>query len=109
LPTHRCDRSVLRLSQLVDLTRRKPQTLRRKLDGLEPVRTDGRTRYYASADALARIYGSPEADLARESARLAAAQAAWVERENLLAVGRILARVYRARGLRIRTPGAHRA
>lgn len=73
MPTHKPDFGVLTVSQLAQLTGRKRETVRRKLEGLVPVREDGRACYYRARDALAAIFDS-ELDLTRERARLAREQ-----------------------------------
>src|SRR5262245_41161875 len=45
--------------------------MRRKLDGLEPVQTDGRERLYDAAEALSRYFLGESLELPREGARLA--------------------------------------
>jgi len=90
LPTHGQDLTVLSLTQLAQLTRRKRETIRRRLDGFAPVRTNGRGRYYDSAGALEMIFVAETIDLSRERARLARAQAQAQELKNQETEGRLL-------------------
>ena len=92
MPTHKGDLTILTLTQLSELVGRKPHTVRRRLDGLPPVRTNGRTRYYNSAAALELIYLTETADLSRERARLAKAQSFAQELKNQETEGRLLDR-----------------
>ena len=92
MPTHKSDLTVLTLTQLGQLVGRKPETIRRMLDGLEPIRTDGRSRFYESRPALERIFGTDTIDLSRERARLASAQAGAQELKNEETAGRLLDR-----------------
>ncbi len=74
-------------SQLSELTGMAYRTLRRRLDGLEPVGTGrGNANLFESTDALAKIYGNPSANerlnLEQERARLAKEQADKAEMEN---------------------------
>jgi phage terminase Nu1 subunit (DNA packaging protein) len=80
VPTHKPDLSLLSLSQLSELTGRSPDTIRQRLDGLDPAKQDGRTRWYASRDALPRIYEA--LDLSAERARLAREQADGLAMKN---------------------------
>ena len=92
MPTHKINLTVLTLTQLGELVGRKPATVRRMLDGIEPIRTDGRSRFYESRPALERIFGSDTIDLSRERARLACAQAHAQELRNAESEGRLLDR-----------------
>jgi phage terminase Nu1 subunit (DNA packaging protein) len=74
--THRPDLSRFTISQLADMTGRDAATVRKRLDGLEPVKVDGRARWYDPRTALPRIFGDGEGlDLTAERARLAREQA----------------------------------
>ena len=92
MPTHKPDLTVLTLTQLSELVGRKHETVRRMLDGLKPIRTDGRSRFYESRPALERIFGTDTIDLSRERARLASAQAGAQELKNEETAGRLLDR-----------------
>ena len=83
MPTHKPDLTRLSITQLAAMVKCKPHTMRRRLDGLEPKQTSGRSRLYDSADALERYFTGENLDLSRERARLAAAQAEKVEVDNL--------------------------
>lgn len=82
MPTHRIDLDRLSLSQLTRLTGRAPATIRERLEGLEPVAQDGRTRWYEPQAALERIYGGSGYDLTAERARLAKEQADKLAMDN---------------------------
>jgi hypothetical protein len=75
VPTHKPDATLLSLSDLERLTGFDRRTLRKRLAGLEPAETDGRTVRFESRLALARCYVGEELDLARQRARLAREQA----------------------------------
>ncbi len=82
MSTHRDDLDRLSLSQLARLTGRAPATIRERLEGLEPIAQDGRTRWYEPQAALGRIYGGSGKDLTSERARLACEQADKLAMEN---------------------------
>jgi len=87
MQTHRDDLDRLSLSELSRLTGRAPATCRERLEGLAPLATNGRTRWYSPPAALERIFGGDGLELTAERARLAAAQAERVEMENSVTKG----------------------
>jgi hypothetical protein len=89
LPTHKPDLSRFSLTQLRELTGHSERTIRKRLAGLEPVATDGRTVWYTARAALERIYLGESLDLSRERARLARAQSETVERRNAVEAGEL--------------------
>ena len=58
MTTHKQDMSKLSINQLSQITGKAYNTVKRLLAGLDPAGKDGRTLYYLTADALARIYGA---------------------------------------------------
>lgn len=75
MATHKPDLSRLSLSQLSELTGFVPRTVKKRLRGLDPVARDGKTLWYSTRDALAKLYLDESLDLTRERARLAKEQA----------------------------------
>jgi hypothetical protein len=67
------------VTQLQQLCGRKPETIRRLLDGLDPVHRDGRSVHYDSRAALDRIYGGEGLNPAAQRARHDAARADLAE------------------------------
>ncbi len=75
MPTHKRSLAEVSASELAELTGHGHRWLRARLAGLEPVRTDGRSKWYVAPEALRRIYVDEEhLDLAQERARLAKVQ-----------------------------------
>lgn len=58
MTTHKQDLSKLSINQLPQITGKAYNTTKRLLAGLAPISKDGRTLYYLSTDALARIYAT---------------------------------------------------
>jgi phage terminase Nu1 subunit (DNA packaging protein) len=88
VPTHKPDLSQLSITQLADLTGRDADTIRKRLDGIEPAKVDGRTRWYRTREALPRIYEA--LDLSAERARLAREQADAKAMENAVSRGELI-------------------
>lgn len=82
MPTHNADLSRLSLSQLEALTGRTSRTIRKRLEGLEPIAQDGKTVWFSAREALPRIYQEGALDLSAERARLAKEQADAQELKN---------------------------
>lgn len=83
MATHKADLSEVSQSQLAELTGFRRETIRRRLEGLDTTRTDGRTLYYSPRTALAKIYGQAgSADLDAQKMRLAKEQADGQELKN---------------------------
>ena len=65
MATHKQNLSKLSINQLSLVTGKAYNTVKRLLGGLDPSSKDGRTLYYSTPDALAKIYGKktePESD-----------------------------------------------
>lgn len=95
MPTHGPDLGALSMTQLAALTGCAKETVSRRLRdaGVQPVRTDGRTRFYHPPQALRVILRVGEGlDLDAERARLARAQAVEKERRNAEMLGHLLPR-----------------
>lgn len=90
MPTHKPDLSRLSISQLHQLTGRSRETIRRRLEGLEPAARDGKTIWYEAREALPRIAGGEGLDLSAERARLAREQADAQEMKNAVARGELV-------------------
>lgn len=83
MATHKADLSEVSQSQLAELTGFRRETIRRRLEGLDTTRTDGRTLYYSPRTALAKIYGQAgSADLDAHKMRLVKEQADGQELKN---------------------------
>lgn len=82
MSTKRRDLATLTTAELAFLTRRKGETVRSRLTetGVEPVREDGRTRWWDARAALPVLLAAEELDPRAERARLDRARA---EREEL--------------------------
>jgi len=79
MPTHNSDISALSLTQLMEITGKSYPTLKKHLARLEPVRVDGRTKYYDATQAINAIYSTVSP--AEEKARLDRLRADKVELE----------------------------
>lgn len=91
MPTHKADLGLLSQSQLAFITKRAPATVRKCLDGIEPAKEDGKTRWFEPWEALPRIYGAGEGlDLTSERARLAKEQADAQEIKNAQLRGELI-------------------
>ncbi len=108
MPTHRRRLTEVSGSELAELTSRSYRWLHARLARLEPVRVDGRTRWYSAPEALRRIYVDEEhLDLSQERAHLAkvqrelAALKLAVARGELVQADRV-ARGWARVGLRVR-------
>lgn len=82
MPTHKGDLRRLNITQIAQLVKAKPQTVRRKLDGLKPVQVDGREMLFDSAVALQKFYLGESIDLSREREKLAREQTAAARMRN---------------------------
>jgi len=86
--------------QLTDLTGHVYRTLKKRMNGLRPAGTDGRSNFYDSVEALRRIYAAEfnvgedeeKLNLSDEKARLAKLQADGHELKNQVARGELLPR-----------------
>ena len=58
MSTHKQDLSKLSINQLSLITGLAYNTVKRRLSGLDPADKDGRTLYYSTPDALAKIYST---------------------------------------------------
>lgn len=93
MPTHKPDLSELSLGQLVQLTGSTHRTIKARLRGLKPIRTDGRTLFYDPQRALPMIFKVGNViDLQEESARLKREQARGEAMKNAKASGSLLER-----------------
>ena len=82
----------LSLNQLVRLTGRNYRTIKKRLEGLEPLREDGKSIFYDPKEALPLIYEVPDQadDLSDERARLAREQADAQALKNAEARGELV-------------------
>ena len=91
MATHKADLSEVSQSQLAELTGFRRETIRRRLEGLNTTRTDGRTLYYSPRIALAKIYGEAgSVDLHAQKMRLAKEQADGQELKNAKTRGELI-------------------
>jgi len=91
--------SLMTVNALAELCRKSRRTIKARLADLEPADTGQRAgnevRYYRPHEALPAIYSAANGEqtsLAKERARLAAAQAWRVEAENRLRSGELIER-----------------
>lgn len=82
MPALKPDLLRVTMKQLSELCGRKPQTIRRLLDGLAPIEVRNRTQLYESREALSRIYGAAGHDLSAEKGALTRAQREGQEMRN---------------------------
>ncbi len=94
MPTHRRSLERLTPTELGEILKKKPDTVRRLLDrvGLEPVQEDGRGKRYDALEALSALFSSERLDLTAERARLAKEQADTQELKNAELRGELVPR-----------------
>ena len=91
MPTHGPDLSRLSINQLSQVTGFTRATVSKRLEGLDPDETDGRSKRYVTKDALARLYRGDSLDLTEARARLAKEQADKQEMDNAIRRGDLVA------------------
>lgn len=81
MPTHKTDLSVLTYNQLSELTGRSYRTIKKRLEGIKPLRESGNSCHFSSQEALATIFAADNRsssedvfDLDHEKAKLARVQ-----------------------------------
>lgn len=92
MPTHKADLSLLSISQLATVTGHTRATVAKRVGAkLDPVRTDGRTKYYSAPAAVGIVCGTGSGlDLSEERARLARAQTEATELRNATTRGELV-------------------
>lgn len=90
MPTHKPDLSRFSMTQLMEMSGRARETVRKRLAGLKPCASDGKTAWYSAREALPRLFNQGGLDLTAERARLAKEQADAQELKNALSRGDVV-------------------